>query len=71
MPIYEFRCRECDERLELRHSICDLDAPASCPMGHDDAVRLLPVFAAIGSARSPSPVGGSGAGCCVGVCGSA
>jgi putative FmdB family regulatory protein len=69
MPIYEFRCRVCDERFEVRRSMRDLDAPASCPMGHDHAVRLLPVFAAIGSASASSS--GCGASCCGGVCGSA
>ncbi len=68
MPIYEFRCQVCDERFEERRAMADSDAPATCPAGHEHAVRLLPVFAATGFA-SPSAGGcGAGAGCCGGAC---
>ena len=67
MPLYEYRCRECDARFELRRSFADADAHASCPTGHDDAVRLLPVFASMraGSSASeaPAPSGPCGGSC--------
>jgi len=70
MPIYEFRCRRCDERFELRRPMRDADAPATCPAGHDDVARLLPVFAMTGAATSPGPCG-AGEACCGGACGPA
>lgn len=71
MPIYEFRCRVCDERFELRRPMRDADAPAACGRGHEDTTRLLPVFAAIGALPSPTAGCGQGAGCCGGACGPA
>jgi putative FmdB family regulatory protein len=70
MATYEYRCRTCETRFELRRPMAEADAPASCPRGHDQAVRLLSVFAAVGSssavdrapatgAVAPGPCGGS------------
>jgi putative FmdB family regulatory protein len=57
MPLYEYRCRTCDDTFELRRSVEDANAPATCPDGHSDAVRLLSVFAAakVGAGSDPSP----------------
>lgn len=72
MPLYEFRCRTCDSTFELRRPMSEAGDPASCPDGHDGAVRLLSVFAtagasvgaSAGSAPAPRPSGGGcGAGC--------
>jgi putative FmdB family regulatory protein len=71
MPIYEFLCQRCDERFELRRPMADAHVPATCAHGHDDVVRLLPVFATIGSAADPASSCGQGSGCCGGACGSA
>jgi putative FmdB family regulatory protein len=66
MPYYEFRCRTCDGRFELRRPMADADATATCPAGHDDVVRLLPAFSTIGSA---APTGcGDATACCGGLC---
>jgi putative FmdB family regulatory protein len=70
MPFYEFRCGVCDERFEERRAMRDVDAPATCTRGHGDAVRLLPVVAAVGSASAPPSLCGAGSGCCGGACGS-
>ncbi|HUD69617.1 MAG TPA: zinc ribbon domain-containing protein [Acidimicrobiales bacterium] len=70
MPIYEFRCQQCDERFEERRTMRDADAPASCPKGHADVVRLVPVFATTGRAAPDSSGCGAG-GCCGGACGAA
>ncbi|MGH9209746.1 MAG: FmdB family zinc ribbon protein [Acidimicrobiales bacterium] len=65
MPLYEYRCRTCDESFEIRRPVADADAPAACPSGHGDAVRLLAAFAATGrasaapAAPAPGPCGGS------------
>jgi putative FmdB family regulatory protein len=68
MPIYEFGCQQCDERFEERRAMRDADAPVCCPRGHDDVVRLLPVFATTGLASAPSGCG-AGGGRFVGACG--
>jgi putative FmdB family regulatory protein len=71
MPLYEFRCRTCDDVFEVRRSMSESSAPADCPAGHADTVRLLSVFASTGSgAPAPTamaPMGGGG--CCGGGCG--
>ncbi|NBY45159.1 MAG: zinc ribbon domain-containing protein [Acidimicrobiia bacterium] len=71
MPMYEFRCRTCDEIFEERRAMSAANDPAKCPQGHENAVRLLSVFASVGSGNSgstaptmPAPkVGGCGSGC--------
>jgi putative FmdB family regulatory protein len=69
VPLYEYRCRTCDDRFEERRSMADADAPATCPSGHAGAVRLLAVFASTGRAgsvpaASPAPTGGGCGGHC-------
>ena len=49
MPLYEFRCRVCDQRFEVRRSMRDAGLVAPCPDGHDDTVRLLSTFATTGT----------------------
>jgi putative FmdB family regulatory protein len=69
MPLYDYRCLECDTVYEERRTMADADSPTTCPAGHVGAVRLLPVFATTGSTPDPvgscaSPVaGGCGSGC--------
>ena len=70
MPVYEYRCRTCESTFELRRPMSEASAPASCPDGHDGAIRLLSVFAATGVSSSSSSAGAapmpSGGGCGVG-----
>ncbi|MDT3398025.1 zinc ribbon domain-containing protein [Streptomyces sp. B1866] len=74
MPRYEYRCRACGTTFELSRPMAESAAPASCPSGHDDTVKLLSTVAVGGSARgaqAPAPSGGAGAGgggCCGGGC---
>ncbi|WP_026342875.1 zinc ribbon domain-containing protein [Nocardia sp. BMG111209] len=70
MPTYAYRCRECTETFELRRPMSEAGAPAACPDGHSDTVKLLTTFALTGSAgapavAAPAPTGG---GCCGGGC---
>jgi hypothetical protein len=45
-------------------------APATCPQGHEDTVKLLSTVAVGGRASAtPSPSYGAGGGCCGGACG--
>jgi putative FmdB family regulatory protein len=67
MAVYEYRCRTCDDLFELRRPMSESDAPAECPKGHADTVRLLSVFASAGVASGVSggamPAGGCGPAC--------
>ncbi|KQX79199.1 MULTISPECIES: FmdB family zinc ribbon protein [Streptomyces] len=70
MPRYEYRCRPCDETFEVSRPMAESSAPASCPSGHEDTVKLLSTVAVGGSAASsaPAPSAGGGGGCCGGGC---
>ena len=71
MPRYEFRCRACGDTFELTRPMSESSAPAACPAGHDDTVKLLSTVAVGGRAAAsamPSAGGGAG-GCCGGSCG--
>ena len=48
MPLYEYRCRTCDDTFEMRRAMSESNEPAPCPSGHTDSVRLLSVFASVG-----------------------
>ncbi|MFI2435577.1 zinc ribbon domain-containing protein [Streptomyces sp. NPDC018693] len=66
MPRYEYRCRSCDNTFELTRPMSDSAAPATCPEGHEDTVKLLSAVAVGGTAgQAPS---GNGGGCCGGGC---
>ncbi len=72
MPTYAYRCRECTGTFELQRPMSESSAPAVCPDGHSDTVKLLTTIALTGSANSPAPVAApapSGGGCCGGGCG--
>ncbi|MEU1530265.1 FmdB family zinc ribbon protein [Streptomyces fagopyri] len=73
MPRYEYRCRTCGDTFELSRPMADSAAPAACPAGHDDTVKLLSTVAVAtgGGASAPRPSGGGGGGgggCCGGGC---
>ncbi|MFG2137574.1 zinc ribbon domain-containing protein [Streptomyces sp. NPDC048650] len=68
MPRYEYRCRPCGTTFELNRPMAESSAPALCPDGHEDTVKLLSAVAVGGSASAPAPSGGGGGGCCGGGC---
>ncbi len=75
MPLYEFRCRTCDTVFTERRPMSRSSDPATCPDGHDDARRVLSVFATAGRSGSTdgggaiSPAAFSGGGGCGAGCG--
>ncbi|MFI8294963.1 zinc ribbon domain-containing protein [Streptomyces nigra] len=70
MPRYEYRCRSCGDTFELSRPMAESSAPASCPAGHDDTVKLLSTVAVGGTASAPAaPKASGGGGCCGGGCG--
>ncbi|MDH6215384.1 FmdB family zinc ribbon protein [Streptomyces pseudovenezuelae] len=69
MPRYEYRCRTCGDTFELNRPMAESAAPADCPAGHDDTVKLLSTVAVGGGSKSaPAPQTGGGGGCCGGGC---
>lgn len=72
MPRYDFRCRTCGATFEVSRPMVDASAPATCPEGHRDTVKLMSLVAVGGRASgaeagtAPAPAGG---GCCGGACG--
>jgi putative FmdB family regulatory protein len=75
MPRYEFRCRDCAELgsapvFEVNRPMSMAGDPATCPVGHQNTVKLLSTVAVTGAAgmtptRSSAPSGGCcGAGGC-------
>jgi putative FmdB family regulatory protein len=64
MPRYEFRCRACGDTFEVNRPMREASAPAACPAGHDDTVKLLSTVA-VGGRGGAQPQGG----CCGGACG--
>jgi hypothetical protein len=50
--------------------MAEASAPAKCPHGHDDTVKLLSTVSVGGRAAAAAPQpGGGGGGCCGGACG--
>ncbi|RAY11814.1 zinc ribbon domain-containing protein [Actinomadura craniellae] len=70
MPRYDYRCRSCGSTFELSRPMSEASAPASCPDGHSDTVKLLSTVAVTGAAgrTAPAPPSGGGGGCCGGGC---
>ncbi|OIK26789.1 FmdB family zinc ribbon protein [Streptomyces malaysiense] len=68
MPRYEYRCRSCGDTFELSRPMSESAAPAPCPAGHADTVKLLSTVAVGGSARTAAPAPRAGGGCCGGGC---
>jgi putative FmdB family regulatory protein len=63
MPRYEYRCRTCAETFELRRPMSESDAPATCPAGHVETMRLLSVFASVGTASASGAAAAPAAPC--------
>ncbi|MHB9035656.1 MAG: FmdB family zinc ribbon protein [Armatimonadota bacterium] len=69
MPIYEFKCKLCEERFEILISLSRIDE-ARCPVcGSGDIKRLMSTFATHVSGGSSSHSSNC-AGCASGQCGS-
>lgn len=69
MPTYAYRCRECTQTFELNRPMSESSAPADCPEGHPDTVKLLTTVALTGKAgATPAPAPAGGGGCCGGGC---
>ncbi|MCO5991079.1 zinc ribbon domain-containing protein [Actinoallomurus spadix] len=65
MPRYDYRCRACGATFEVSRPMAEASAPAACPDGHDDTVKLLSTVAVTGGTTAAPPRSG---GCCGGGC---
>jgi putative FmdB family regulatory protein len=66
MPLYEYRCRECQERFEVLQRLGANGDGLLCPRcGAGEPERVLSTFAA-GGARESAPTCEAGAACCRG-----
>lgn len=70
MPIYEYVCLDCRERVELMRPMKDADVLVICQKcGSDHTSRMLSVFYANSGGRVVAGGGGGGcAGCAGGSC---
>ena len=70
MPLYEFRCRSCDDRFESWLAAGDALSGVACPDGHTDTVRLFSAVAVTGRAGSAgAPAAAAAAAPCGSACG--
>ena len=66
MPSYDYRCRTCDVRFEVRRGLDEPEAPVDCPRGHGATSRVFTAVAVGNGAAAPAAA--SGGGCCGGGC---
>ena len=66
MPIYEYRCPDCDLKFELLRPLSQSDGGVSCPQCQHEARRILSTFACFSRDESglTSSVGGSSCASC-------
>ena len=68
MPIYEYRCKECEREFEKY--VPSAGSQVACPAcASEQVVRKLSVFGLkTAGALQPSAMSGGGGGCCGGGC---
>jgi putative FmdB family regulatory protein len=50
MPLYEYKCLDCETCFDTLRSMGDADAPIACPKcGSENTGRQISLFSAIGS----------------------
>lgn len=66
MPSYDYRCRTCDARFEVRRGLDEPARTVACPSGHAETSRVFtPVAVGSGAPTAAPPSGGCcGGGCC-------
>ena len=61
MPLYEYKCAECETRFDALRSMADADATIACPKcGSENTGRMISLFSAIGG---EGVIAGSGSSC--------
>jgi putative FmdB family regulatory protein len=69
MPRYDYRCRTCDTRFEVRRGLDEPETAVPCPQGHAQTSRIFTAVAVGGTSASAGarPQAAAG-GCCGGGC---
>ena len=61
MPLYEYKCFDCDTRFDALRAMSDADVPIICPKcGSANTNRMISLFSAVGSG---GVIAGAGASC--------
>jgi putative FmdB family regulatory protein len=61
MPLYEYKCADCDTCFDALRSMADADAPIACPTcDSENTCRQISLFTAIGSQGT---IAGAGSSC--------
>lgn len=55
MPLYEYRCRSCNDRFEVWLGAGDSRTDVACPEGHTETVRVFSTSAMTGKASVAVP----------------
>ncbi len=64
MPLYEYRCVECETRFDALRAMSKLDDPIACPKcGSEHTRRMISLFSAIGDDGVITGSGGSCSSC--------
>lgn len=64
MPLYEYRCADCQTRFEALRAMADADAPIACPACRSQQTsRAISLFSAIGSEGIITGAASSCSGC--------
>ena len=70
MPMYEYRCPDCDSRFEKLRRMSEAEQPAECPKCQSkSAARQLSGFAAVGAGGGSGEMQMGGGGCARPGCG--
>jgi putative FmdB family regulatory protein len=68
MPRYDYRCRTCDARFEVRRGLDEPEQAVPCPGGHAETSRVFTAVAVGGSSSPASAAPAAAGGCCGGGC---
>lgn len=61
MPLYEYKCFDCETCFDALRGMANADAPIACPKcGGENTHRLISLFSAVGS---EGVIAGAGASC--------
>ena len=66
MPLYEYHCQTCRTTFELLRPMHHSSEPATCPIGHSGATRVLSLVAARAKEGDGMMTAGGGCACSAG-----
>jgi len=61
MPLYEYKCFDCETCFDVLRGMSDADLPIACPKcGSEKTARMISLFSAVGS---EGVIAGAGSSC--------